>query len=110
MKKLSFLLFFLLSINSIYAIDISFSDFGLTRQDIDIYYSNGTQLTTLISNETITLNETFDYQIVFRPQKISILDNPSIFLDYAVDFLPVLLSIVAIVLLYGVLKWGKIIK
>ncbi len=86
---------------------LSFSDFDLTTQEIDIYYSNGTLFSTIKSNESISLDSSVDYQLVFRPEKISILNDPSILLDYAMDFLPILLSIVALVILAGVLGFKK---
>lgn len=98
-------IFFLIPPINAGTVNILFSDFQLTSQDIDIYYSNGTFLETVRSNGSISLNDTFDYQLVFRPQKMSLLDEPMIFFRmFTGDFMRVLFSLIILFTIYKLIQ------
>lgn len=81
--KLPILIIFLtLFIMPVMAMNITFSDVGLTSQTILIYYPNGTLLTTATSAESVWLNETAnDYIFVFKPSASNVLKDPWSFLE-----------------------------
>lgn len=100
----SLLVFLYFSFASVHAQDItiSFTDFGLTSQDIDIYYPNGTFIQTVRSNESVSLDRDTDYQFVIRPQKLSLLDNPQALFTMILGngFIRVMISIFILVAFY----------
>ena len=58
------------------ATNLSFTTLGLMRKEFDFYYPNGSFYQTVHSNGTVNLPTSPAWQVVLRPSKTGIIEDP----------------------------------
>jgi hypothetical protein len=76
------------------SISIQFNEMGLVSQELDVYYPNGTLVSSISTNNSITLNDNNSYQITIRPERINYLRDPGQSVNLLLEYWKLVLSIV----------------
>lgn len=87
---------------------LSFNDLNLQKHDVLIFYSNGTLLGDISSNESIVYNNTFDLNVQIIPNRMDLATSANSFQSILLGYLPVFIIILLIIFL-GIMFVGLVV-